>query len=450
MYLSPTIDFPEIPAYPRAAFDFVVVVVMIAVAILTRLHPTFAPLAQQKWAMPAALVLLEVCTFVSFFAVILEVTSPVLTWILLAAGAAGMALMMLLLSEFFGFIHPRRTVLYIAWSWLVGSICVVFIRALPLLYVWACMVVVPIVVALCLWRSYHTLSASELSFMTSRRLSFPWLPIVPVILCAVVKRGINVLVPTSVNSQAINDAGMTLAALAILAGLMAFQGNLNLRSLWKVAVGGMAASVLLFVVAVGGNMPLVGSGSAVLSTMSYQILFLLMTAIFANMAYRYGVCALWLFSIEHAANMFAGASSEIGMGALIRLFPDSLPVLDGTLVVASIVFLIVVAMLFNRFSPDSLWRLSLDDEGSFSESERLHLVSEQLIADGGLTQREGEILFMCMQGKKPVTIAKELFIEVSTTRTHIKHIYSKLGVHSRMELAELIESRKERAGVRSE
>lgn len=48
-----------------------------------------------------------------------------------------------------------------------------------------------------------------------------------------------------------------------------------------------------------------------------------------------------------------------------------------------------------------------------------------------LTERELEILPLIAQGHSNKTIAKELFVAVSTVRTHLKNLYSKLSAHSR-------------------
>lgn len=187
--------------------------------------------------------------------------------------------------------------------------------------------------------------------------------------------------------------------------------------------------------------------AAVISTVSYQILFILMTAIFANMAYRYGLCALWLFSIEHAVNMTSGSCAEVGMEVLQALTLVAPGALASLFAVFSAVALVVISLLFAKFSLDSLWGLSLEEEGSFNENERLRYACERIVKAYGLTQREGEVLLMCVKGKKPAAIASELFIEVSTARTHIKHLYTKLDVHSSKELIGFVTEEANRVGL---
>lgn len=58
---------------------------------------------------------------------------------------------------------------------------------------------------------------------------------------------------------------------------------------------------------------------------------------------------------------------------------------------------------------------------------------------GELTNRETEILAYLGRGHSIIYIAEKLFISESTVRTHVKHIYAKLGIHSREELFALID-----------
>lgn len=52
-----------------------------------------------------------------------------------------------------------------------------------------------------------------------------------------------------------------------------------------------------------------------------------------------------------------------------------------------------------------------------------------------LTPREQEVLVFVAQGLENQQIADALFIEKSTVRTHLNHIYAKVGISSRVLLA---------------
>jgi LuxR family maltose regulon positive regulatory protein len=53
-----------------------------------------------------------------------------------------------------------------------------------------------------------------------------------------------------------------------------------------------------------------------------------------------------------------------------------------------------------------------------------------------LSEREREILRLIAAGLSTKEIANELVIVVGTVRNHIKHIYSKLDAHSRLQVVE--------------
>ncbi len=49
--------------------------------------------------------------------------------------------------------------------------------------------------------------------------------------------------------------------------------------------------------------------------------------------------------------------------------------------------------------------------------------------------RESEVHELLAQGLTNEEIARQLYISLSTTKVHVKHIYEKLGVRSRLEAA---------------
>jgi ATP/maltotriose-dependent transcriptional regulator MalT len=53
----------------------------------------------------------------------------------------------------------------------------------------------------------------------------------------------------------------------------------------------------------------------------------------------------------------------------------------------------------------------------------------------GLSAREREVHELIAQGLTNEEIARQLYISLSTTKVHVKHIYEKLGVRSRLEAA---------------
>ena len=63
---------------------------------------------------------------------------------------------------------------------------------------------------------------------------------------------------------------------------------------------------------------------------------------------------------------------------------------------------------------------------------------ERLGSQRGLTAREVEVLQLLCKGRSKSYIAESLFISENTVRTHAKHIYTKLDIHRRQELLDML------------
>jgi DNA-binding NarL/FixJ family response regulator len=78
----------------------------------------------------------------------------------------------------------------------------------------------------------------------------------------------------------------------------------------------------------------------------------------------------------------------------------------------------------------------LSSSADISLARRLGLqVPRAARRSNDLTPRENEVHDLLAQGLTNEQIAKALYISLSTTKVHVKHIYEKLGVRSRLEAA---------------
>jgi LuxR family maltose regulon positive regulatory protein len=50
-----------------------------------------------------------------------------------------------------------------------------------------------------------------------------------------------------------------------------------------------------------------------------------------------------------------------------------------------------------------------------------------------LTERERDVLRLLAAGRSNPEIARTLYVELNTVKTHVKSLYGKLGVHSRVQ-----------------
>ena len=63
-----------------------------------------------------------------------------------------------------------------------------------------------------------------------------------------------------------------------------------------------------------------------------------------------------------------------------------------------------------------------------------------------LSQRELEVLRLLAEGRSAKYVSEELVISFNTARSHIRHIYEKLDVHSKQELISLMRGQEGREG----
>ena len=64
----------------------------------------------------------------------------------------------------------------------------------------------------------------------------------------------------------------------------------------------------------------------------------------------------------------------------------------------------------------------------------IQLKTDKVAEEYGLTAREREVLLYLTQGMRAPEIADSLGVSVDTVRSHTKHLYTKLDVHSLKEL----------------
>ena len=98
--------------------------------------------------------------------------------------------------------------------------------------------------------------------------------------------------------------------------------------------------------------------------------------------------------------------------------------------------LVVVWYLLRRMQKMGEASVALRDD-----TDPLVAACETIASARGLSPREGEVLLLLAQGRSRTFIQSELFLADGTVKTHIRHIYQKLDVHSKQELISLIQSR---------
>ena len=80
-------------------------------------------------------------------------------------------------------------------------------------------------------------------------------------------------------------------------------------------------------------------------------------------------------------------------------------------------------------------------KGDTAEAAPWKLACEEICEQYGLSPREREVFALSAKGRDSPFICNELFISAHTVKTHIYHIYGKMGIHSQQELISAVEIR---------
>lgn len=99
--------------------------------------------------------------------------------------------------------------------------------------------------------------------------------------------------------------------------------------------------------------------------------------------------------------------------------------------------LCIVLMSYIAYNIFVLARNQIEDT-KHSAASALESVADAMGERFGLTAREREILVCLLEGRTYEGTGRALFISASTVKTHVKHVYEKMGVKNRDELVEMI------------
>lgn len=192
--------------------------------------------------------------------------------------------------------------------------------------------------------------------------------------------------------------------------------------------------------------PLIGAGSSILSSgivlAGYACSRIFAATVFSDITSRRPAPMLGTAAVASIAD-----AGGIALGSLLGWFLLTVTgmeatILQNTALIITGILTLTTIFLLTESGVSSLWgALKANDnkqETSPDKEKLLTMRIDEVASEFGLTPREKEVFFSLVQGKSSSEIAKEFFLSESTVLTHIKRIYSKLDVHSRIELVNIV------------
>ena len=272
------------------------------------------------------------------------------------------------------------------------------------------------------------------------RYSFPWKPVAIMVIAGLEASTVTVAVFAQGTYPHVLAQGV-LGAL-VLAAVLIPRIRISPVALIPTAMLCLAASMAVVALAGAGG----GFLAAFLAMLSSVACYFFTLSLLAETSRRRQISPVWLFGIALAARELAGHA-----GAYSRfLFPDVDVIRDDRLqlaffAVAGLLGIIAMGALWmseRSFRAD--WTVETIDaqtgEHAISAHEAFLLRCESLGSKAGLSAREIEVMAMLASRNTYQDIAEELVLSLNTVKSHAHHIYGKLGIHTRDELIDRIES----------
>lgn len=185
-----------------------------------------------------------------------------------------------------------------------------------------------------------------------------------------------------------------------------------------------------------------GLAAGILTNAGFVCFDVFTFAALCRMSRRFQINPLWLIGPAKAASFAASRIGELG-GRVVAANPLLGPGAFGAALVVAVPVLILAFNLFaTRSDIGGTWGVVPNDaQGGEEPAPRRPLAPVDVAAlvarEKGLTRREEDVLALLLLERSALDVAQALFVSEATARTHVQHIYKKLGVHSAVELLEL-------------
>ena len=284
-------------------------------------------------------------------------------------------------------------------------------------------------------------AAPASSAANDRRLARYLPPIRPAIIMAAAEFalcfGTFPFVEQKIASPAMGIGVASVALIFLVGRLVPFLSDrFNIRMLFQISLPLMAAGLLAAPVVPEGVQKVIACS---LVNLGYFGFLFLAIIILNENCRKNDVPSAWAFGFLRCAML---PSQLIGAG-LVYMSTSMGTESSFIWMLHSVSLLAVVTCsvtFFNSVNFLNSWSLAPSSEKTKRDSARLSLAMQCAILAraNGLTHREEEVCLLIAQGKTAPQAADELFVSKETVKSHLKHAYSKLGIHSKEELQQKV------------
>ncbi len=235
---------------------------------------------------------------------------------------------------------------------------------------------------------------------------------------------------------AIRSFGMFISAVVIVYLALYMRLNFN-RLLFVVGIPAMVLGMLL----VNLQSDILAPLASILYTSSRSFTNGIIFALFAYLI-RYSSFNYYSLATLGYASLFAG--ELLSLLLMIGLDNAGAPAFTQLSMASVVVFFIMLCamLLYGNNNMKSNWG-SISPQDTRLTLNVLEEACEVVAKKAKLTPRETDVLKLLAQGRNSGNISKQLVISEGTSKTHVKHVYQKMNVHSQQELIDAVEETKQ-------
>lgn len=355
------------------------------------------------------------------------------------AAGAGVAWLYLQWAPFFARLDTKGIVVCVFAAMAVGSALKIPLDWLPAPVAAVVLGVLPALSVLACRRATAKLPepvGSPRLFHEANPTSIPWRILIGVAAYSFVigaVKGVPVIeaaVPFAVLTL-VHHGVEILLALAVLWWVAVRGRRLSFSGLWRTVLLFTAATLFFLPVCGPAVAPWLLLGAGIAQTLVVMLLW----AMLADVAHHSDVSPFVIFAsgwIAYSLPLALGEAAGLVVGGW-EASPVALAAMAYAVTVAVVLTLSDTAFSQRRIFADLEAPAPMP-----SAFASLDAQCEMLGREASLTAREVEVLQMIVKGRSKSYIAETLFISENTVRSHSKHIYQKLGVHSKQEVLDLL------------
>lgn len=356
------------------------------------------------------------------------------------ATAIGGALLFCLWAETYCQMGTMQMIVYGSLSCITAAVVSFVVSTMTEPYAIIATSLLPVVSFICVMLSLRTVPA-EREKPSGVRFPIPWKLVALMAFAGLASGLAGSLLTNADGTGAVHRVAATgLAGAVILVMVFTRRSRWDARFLAKTV---LPVSIVAFALVPFAG-PVWAYAISFLIKLAYVWFTFFVLLMLAHIAYRFEVPSLRLFAIARASS-----EGALLVGVSARRWVQQTELLSSDMflfavAIAGIVMILVCTLIWmSERSVNADWGasgISLKDSIHVpGEREQLIVRRDQLGEQHGLTARETEILGLIAQGKSRIEIERQLFLSQNTVKTHVRHLYAKLGVHSKEDVRKLFE-----------